>query len=60
MRLAIDPLPNHGCVADGFHYRSPPDGQTTTFDSDHLAYGFTMRNLTALEALDALRRTVLY
>ena len=47
-----------GCVSDGFHYNSPPDGRTADFTGDHLNYGFNMRNLTALEALDALRREV--
>jgi len=56
----VEPLPNLGCGPDGFHYNSPPDGQTTTFDTAHLIYGFNMRNLTALQALDALRRYVLY
>jgi Bacterial SH3 domain len=60
LRQAVEPLPNLGCGPDGFHYNSPPDGQTTTFDSAHLTYGFNMRNLTALQALDALRRYVLY
>jgi hypothetical protein len=57
---AVAGLPNHGCGPDGFHYNSPPDGQTATFDAAHLQYGFNMRNLTALQALDALRRYVLY
>ncbi len=60
LRQAVDPLPNRGCKADGFHYNSPPDGQTANFAGDHLQYGFTMRNLTALQALDLLRRYVLY
>jgi len=60
LRHAVEPLPNLGCGPDGFHYNSPPDGQTTTFDTAHLIYGFNMRNLTALQALDALRRYVLY
>ena len=50
----------NGCREDGFHYNTPPDGQSANFDDAHLAYGFNMRNLTALEALDALRRYVLY
>jgi hypothetical protein len=60
LRLAIEPLPNHGCKPDGFHYNSPPDGQSANFDADHMQYGFNVRNLTALEALDALRKYVLY
>jgi hypothetical protein len=60
LRRAVEPLPNRGCGPDGFHYNSPPDGQTANFDAAHLLYGFNMRNLTALQALDALRRYVLY
>jgi hypothetical protein len=60
LRQAEWPLPNHGCKPDGFHYNSPPDGQTANFTGDHLNYGFNVRNLTALQVLDALRRYVLY
>ena len=60
LRKAVEPLPNLGCGPDGFHYNRPPDGQTATFDTAHLQYGFNMRNLTALQALDALRHYVLY
>jgi hypothetical protein len=60
LRLAVAGLPNRGCVADGFHYNTPPDGRSAVFDTSHLQYGFNMRNLTALQVLDALRRYVLY
>jgi uncharacterized protein YraI len=60
LRQAIDPLPNRGLKPDGFHYNLPPDGLTANFTGDHLNYGFTVRNLTALQMLDALRRYVLY
>jgi hypothetical protein len=60
LRLAVETLPNRGCVADGFHYNSPPDNRTADFTGDHLSYGFTMRNLTALQVLDAVRRLVMY
>ena len=33
---------------------------SSTFDAAHLTYGFNMRNLTALQALDAMRRFILY
>jgi hypothetical protein len=60
LRQAVEPLPNRGFQPDGFHFNSPPDGQTANFTGDHLSYGFNMRNLTALQILDALRRYVLY
>jgi len=60
LRRAVEGLPNHGCIADGFHYNTPPDGRSAVFDDAHLQYGYTMRNLTALQALDALRQYVLY
>ncbi len=60
LRLVVEPLPNRGCVADGFHYNSPPDGRSADFTGDHLNYGYTVRNLTALQVLDAIRRLVMY
>jgi hypothetical protein len=57
--LALQDLPDYGLSADHIHPNSPPDGQSTTFDADHLQYGMTVRNLTALQMLDALRRDVL-
>jgi hypothetical protein len=58
--MAVEGLPNRGCLPDGFHYNTPPDGRSAHFDEAHLQYGYTMRNLTALQVLDALRRYVLY
>lgn len=52
-------LPNGGMQADGYHYNFPPDGRTADFTGDRLRYGFTLRNLTALQALDAVRRLIL-
>jgi len=60
LRQAIDPLPKRGLKQDGFHYNLPPDGRTTYFTGDDLNYGFTIRNLTALQMLDALRQEVMY
>jgi lysophospholipase L1-like esterase len=53
-------LPNDGLGEDGIHPSLPPDGDTATFDDEHLAYGYTLRNLTALQMLDALLRWVIY
>ena len=38
----------------------PTDGQTANFTGDHLNYGFNVRNLTALQVLDAWPCHVLY
>ncbi|HLY27000.1 MAG TPA: SH3 domain-containing protein [Aggregatilineales bacterium] len=58
--LALQTLPNQGIHQDGVHLNTPPDGNTAIFDTDHLNYGYTVRNLTALQVLDTLRRQVLY
>jgi LysM repeat protein len=58
LRQAINGLPNLGFNSDGFHYNTPSDGKSCYFDSAHLQYGYTVRNLTALQMLDALRRQV--
>jgi uncharacterized protein YgiM (DUF1202 family) len=58
LRQAISGLPNLGFNSDGFHYNTPSDGESCYFDAEHLKYGYTMRNLTALQMLDALRRQV--
>jgi hypothetical protein len=60
LRMAVEGLPNRGCLPDGFHYNTPPDGRSAAFDDAHLQYGYTVRNLTALQVLDALRLYVLY
>jgi uncharacterized protein YgiM (DUF1202 family) len=58
--LALQNLPNNGILPDGVHLNAPPDKQSVTFDESHLRYGYPMRNLTALQVLDVLRRQVLY
>ena len=59
LRQAVYGLPNHGFKPDGFHYNTPPDGHSCYFLGDSMNYGYTIRNLTALQMLDALRREVL-
>jgi hypothetical protein len=59
LRRTVEGLPNRGCVADGFHYNTPPDGRSADFTGDHLNYGYNVRNLTGLLSLDMLRRQVL-
>ncbi len=52
--LAIDGLGNNGVSSDQVHPSAPPDGNTAIFDDFHLQYGFTIRNLTAIQVLNAL------
>lgn len=59
LHQAIAPLPNTGFNPDGFHYNTPPDGKSCYFLGDWMRYGYTIRNLTALQMLDAIRRHVL-
>ena len=58
--LACSGLPNGGLSNDNLHPSMPYDGNTAIFDSDHLLAGINVRNLTALQVLDALYRTVLH
>ena len=57
--IAVFGPPNNGLQPDGIHYNFPKGGSTTAFTGDNLRYGFTIRNLTALQALDAVRRLVI-
>ncbi len=52
--LAVEGLPANGVSIDGVHPSLPGDHNTAIFDPEHLSAGWTMRNLTALEVLDAL------
>ncbi|MBC8100834.1 MAG: SGNH/GDSL hydrolase family protein, partial [Armatimonadetes bacterium] len=54
-------LPNSGLSGDGLHPSTSPRGYegAADFSGDNLAYGYVMRNLTALQALDAVWRRVL-
>mgnify|MGYP005837349751 FL=1 len=57
---AMRGLPGDGLHPDGVHPSTPPDGVTTIFDAEHLQYGYTLRNLTALQMLYTLWQQVLY
>jgi LysM repeat protein len=57
---AASGLPNGGLSNDNLHPSMPYDNNTAIFDSDHLLAGINMRNLTAIQVLDALYRTVLH
>jgi hypothetical protein len=53
--LAVDPLPGHGLTADGFHLRF---AENFFNDSTMMQHGWPVRNLTALQALDAVRHAL--
>lgn len=60
----LAPQPNNGLDPDGVHPSFPPDtlGQweaAANFIGDKLNYGYNMRNLSAIQALDALWRQVI-
>lgn len=57
---ALQGLPGRGLSADGVHPSESPDDRDAYFDAEHLRYGFTVRNLTALQMLYELYRQVLY
>ncbi|MEO1287119.1 MAG: SH3 domain-containing protein [Chloroflexota bacterium] len=58
---AIVVLPDGGMNPDGIHPSSPPTGfeGAGDFRGNNLSYGYTIRNLTALQALHVLRTSVL-
>jgi hypothetical protein len=51
---ALEALPNHGVSGDGLHLSAAPQG-ACELTPDGLQYGYNVRNLIALEALDRLR-----
>jgi hypothetical protein len=52
---AMQPLPNHGLLPDGAHLTNGPN----LFDDPHaMQSGWAIRNLTALQALDAVWRGI--
>lgn len=57
---ALAGLPNQGVSGDGLHPSSPPDGPANSgrFNGEMLQFGYTMRNLVQLQALDLIRRRV--
>lgn len=55
--LALQPLPGHGLSADGIHPNQHPAGSGLLTDAG-VAFGYNMRNLTALQVLDKIRRVV--
>jgi uncharacterized protein YgiM (DUF1202 family) len=58
---AMSGLPNGGLSGDNLHPSQSPRGYegAADFTGDNLNYGYVVRNLTAVQVLDALRRQVL-
>lgn len=59
---AMQGLPNTGLSGDGVHPSYPSETDfslSANFTGENLQYGYVMRNLTALQVLDALWRQVL-
>ncbi|MCA0458833.1 MAG: SH3 domain-containing protein [Chloroflexi bacterium] len=53
---AMQPLPDHGLAPDGVHPSIPPNGYkgAADFRASNLYSGYVIRNLTALQILDAV------
>jgi GDSL-like lipase/acylhydrolase family protein len=59
LNRALEPLPDHGVNPDDtIHLSVPPDGRVDRFTPEDLQYGFTVRNLLTLQALQALLAAV--
>jgi len=59
LNRALEPLPHHGVDPnDTIHLSVPPDGRVDVFSEANLQYGFTVRNLVTLQALEAVWRAV--
>jgi hypothetical protein len=60
LQAALNPLPDKGMDPDGIHLSRPGDiTQTGFFIGDNLKYGYTMRNLVTLQALQAVMHSIL-
>jgi len=59
--LALQDAPNTGLGDDGVHpsFASWDLAESATFTDEFMGYGYNIRNLTALQALDAVWRSVL-
>jgi lysophospholipase L1-like esterase len=56
---ALEPLPNHGLSSDGVHPSFLTPSASADFTPQNLQYGQTVRNLTALQALDLVWRAAI-
>lgn len=60
LNAAMQLAPNQGIGRDGIHPSVPPDNATGRLTAENLRYGYTIRNLVTLQALDAIWRLVMY
>ena len=59
LNRALESLPNHGVdPKDTIHLSAPPDKRVDVFSAQNLQYGFTVRNLVTLQALQAVLKAV--
>ncbi len=56
---ALQPLPAKGLEPDAIHMTIPPEGRSGFFDDNNLKFGYTMRNLLTLQALDVVWKQIL-
>ncbi len=59
LQAALDGLPNNGIDNDLIHLTVPPDGNSGVFNEANLKYGYTVRNLVTLQALDVVWRQLM-
>lgn len=57
--LALESLPNHGISDDGFHLSGTMQA-AGVLTEENLHYGYTMRNLVTLQALDIVWREAMH
>jgi hypothetical protein len=56
----MEQAPNRGLSSDQVHPSWPPNDNAADFTGSSLNYGYAVRNLLALQTLDALWRGVMY
>ncbi len=58
LEAALAKLPNRGLDGDGIHLTRGALEKTAFFDNQNLQYGYTMRNLVTLQALDIIWKQI--
>ncbi len=56
---AMHGLPNEGLSSDGVHPSLAPGGENGSLSQDFLMYGYPMRNLLTLQALELILNNVI-